>query len=161
MRKIPWPCWFACLTLVGIAMVAAEGRPAAAHCQVPCGIYDHHARIHQMREDAATIAKATSSLLDLAGKADAMSRNQAVRWINTKEEHADNIQKTVSEYFLTQVVKPADPSDKDAYAKYLQTLADHHAVLVAAMKTKQTVDPTAVDALGAALDKLENYYAKE
>ena len=34
---------------------------AFAHCQVPCGIYDDGARIAQMKEDAATIEKATAA----------------------------------------------------------------------------------------------------
>ena len=29
--------------------------PTNAHCQIPCGIYDDHARVQAMLEDAATI----------------------------------------------------------------------------------------------------------
>ena len=28
-----------------------------AHCQIPCGIYDDHARVQSMLEDAATVEK--------------------------------------------------------------------------------------------------------
>ncbi|MEM6820934.1 MAG: superoxide dismutase [Ni], partial [Verrucomicrobiota bacterium] len=47
-----------------------------AHCQVPCGIYDDHARVQSMLEDADTVAKAASLLSELAGKSDPQSLNQ-------------------------------------------------------------------------------------
>ena len=39
-----------------------------------------------------------------------------------------------------------------------QKLADHHAVMVAAMKTKQTVDPAAVKKLRAAVENLRKHW---
>ena len=91
----------------------------------------------------------------LQGKTDAQSINQQVRWINTKEEHASKIIAVVSEYFMTQKLKgiPAK-SDTAAYAAYLEVLAAHHAVLVAAMKTKQTVDDAAAVALLKAIEEM-------
>jgi len=91
----------------------------------------------------------------LEGKTDAQSINQQVRWIVTKEEHASKIITTVSEYFMTQKLKgiPAK-SDTAAYAAYLENLAAHHAVLVAAMKTKQTVDEQAAVALLQAIEEM-------
>jgi len=124
-----------------------------AHCQVPCGIYDDPARIQQLREDSMTIEKAIHAITELSGKSDATSVNQATRWIMTKEDHASHIITVVSEYFLTQKVKPG--ADR---AKYLETLADHHAVMVAAMKCKQVPDHSSVDALNAAITKLATYY---
>jgi len=137
------------------------GAPTAAnaHCQVPCGIYDDHARVHAMLEDVATIAKAVDKIAGLAGKTDAQSLNQKVRWITTKEAHASNIIKVVAEYFLTQKIKPKAPKDK-GYNTYLQMLTDHHAVMAAAMKTKQTVDTKAVDKLRKAVVKLEKWWPK-
>ena len=44
--------------------------------------------------------------------------------------------------------------------EHLLKLADHHAVLVAAMKCKQNATMDAVNALKAAVDKLETYYPK-
>jgi nickel superoxide dismutase len=133
---------------------------AAAHCQVPCGIYDDAARIARMYEDAATIGKAIVQMQDLAGKADAQSANQLTRWIITKEQHASNIITTVAEYFLTQKVKPV-AADAEGRAAYLESLADHHLVMNAAMKAKQNCDPEVVAQLRAALDKLGAHYDLE
>ena len=134
---------------------------AFAHCQVPCGIYDDGARFTQMREDAATIEKAVGKIHELSGKHDATAFNQASRWVSTKEDHASRIITTVAEYFLTQKVKPPSGSDPKAVAHYHQVLADHHAVMKAAMKTKQTVAPAAVVALKAAIDELADHYTSK
>jgi nickel superoxide dismutase len=149
--------------LLGLAVLATaaiwtvQTREAAAHCQVPCGIYDDHARIARLKEDAATIAKAVAQITELAGKHDPKALNQAVRWVTAKEEHASNIIEVVSEYFLTQRVKPLQPG-ADGYDAYLKDLADHHAVMVAAMKTKQDADPAAVDRLNKAIEALALHY---
>eukprot|EP00439_Symbiodinium_sp_Y106_P064362 s3168_g10.t1 len=71
-----------------------------------------------------------------------------IRWINTKEEHATKLMNTMAEYFLAQKVKKDQLSEHD----YLQVLALHHAVLVAAMKTKQSSEIGAVDALDKAIE---------
>jgi nickel superoxide dismutase len=137
------------LTVAALCLLAP--RPAASHCQVPCGIYDDSARIAQMREDTTTIRKAVTSIGELAGKTDTQSMNQLIRWTNTKEIHASHIIEIVSEYFLTQKLKPvaAGAEGRDAY---LASLAEHHAVMRAAMKTKQTVDAVAVDELAGAIE---------
>lgn len=151
------------LSLVSvIGMVAAvvllvEARSARAHCQVPCGIYDDAARIARMKEDANTIGKAIDAIGALAGEHGAKSVNQAVRWVAAKEDHASHIIEVVSEYFLTQKVKPAEPGT-DGYEAYLKSLADHHAVMVAAMKCKQDADPATVDGLSKAIDALAAHY---
>ena len=36
-----------------------------SHCQIPCGIYDDHARYKSMLEDASTVEKATNQILSL------------------------------------------------------------------------------------------------
>ena len=105
-----------------------------AHCQVPCGIYDDAIRIIQIKEDFQTIDKSISKINDLSKSSDPLNLNQINRWIITKENHASNIQKVVSEYFLTQRIKVEDNN------KYLNQLTDLHKVLVIAMKCKQTVN---------------------
>lgn len=142
--------------------LAVGASTAAAHCQVPCGIYDDGARIAAMKEDATTIAKAVAQIGQLAGQGDAQSFNQAARWVATKEDHASRIITTVAEYFLTQKVKaPAAGAKKAEREHYHQLLADHHAVMKAAMKVKQTVDPSAVAALDAAIDEMGHHYTSE
>ena len=128
-----------------------------AHCQVPCGIYDDHARIHAMLEDVTTITKAINQINDLSKNNDATSLNQATRWISTKEQHASHIITTVAEYFLTQKVKPVEPTDA-GYQKYLESLAVHHRVMGNAMKTNQTVDLQAAGSLKTAIEELGKLY---
>jgi len=135
-------------------------RPAEAHCQVPCGIYDDPARIQLLREDATTIEKAVASINELSAKDDALSANQLVRWVVTKEEHASRTMTTVSEYFLAQRVAPVGV-DAEGRGAYLRKLADHHAVIVLAMKTKQNVDPKSVADLKAAIERISRYYEHE
>ena len=103
------------------------------HCQVPCGIYADQHRFEQMLEDQTTIEKATKLIQELSGKKDAQSQNQLIRWISTKETHADSIQKIIAQYFMTQRLKSADP-------KYVDKLTKAHSVMVLAMKCKQTAD---------------------
>ena len=68
-----------------------------AHCQIPCGIYAAHARVQTMLEDAATIEKSDTLISELAGKSDAQSQNQLVRWVVNTEKQAQNIISTLSD----------------------------------------------------------------
>lgn len=136
-----------------IFLVAFSTLPAFSHCQVPCGIYDDNARVHAMLEDAATVSKAVVKINELAGKTDAQSNNQTVRWVTNKESHAQSIIETISNYFLTQRVKT---SQED----YATRLKEHHAVILAAMKAKQNSEASYAEALSAAIEKLLAYYPK-
>ena len=122
-----------------------------AHCQIPCGLYDDNARVVSMLEDVATIRKAVSQIADLAGKTDPQSRNQLVRWVMNKEQHAQRIIATISDYFLTQRVK-AKQSD------YTERLQKHHAVIVASMRAKQNANAEVVEDLKSAVEALAPYY---
>ena len=135
--------------LFGYGLLIAQF--AFAHCQIPCGIYDDHARVRGMLEDAATVEKATRLLAELAGKTDAQSINQRVRWVTNKESHAQKIIATISDYFLTQRVKP---SQKD----YSSRLGAHHAVILAAMQAKQKTDLQAAATLRERIEALSPYY---
>ncbi|QJB57534.1 superoxide dismutase, Ni [Pseudodesulfovibrio sp. zrk46] len=134
----------------GLTLVLAIPR-VMAHCQVPCGIYDDNARVASMLEDAITIKKAVSLLNELNSKSDVQSRQQFVRWVNTKEQHAQKIISTISDYFLTQRVK-ANQDD------YVQRLKDHHAVIVGAMKAKQNATDDVASNLEEAIKLLLKYY---
>ena len=149
-----------CIAVIGLATLAFLFTPQSrvdAHCQVPCGIYDDHARIHAMLEDVTTITKAISQIRDLSKNMNALNLNQATRWIATKEEHASHIITTVAEYFLTQKVKDVAPGSA-GYQDYLEKLATHHRVMRAAMVTKQTVDTQAAGALKTAVEELGKLY---
>ncbi len=122
-----------------------------AHCQIPCGIYDDHARVHSMLEDAATVEKAITLISELSGKSDAQSQNQLIRWVTNKETHAQNIIATISDYFLTQRVN-SEQED------YVDRLVKHHTVIVAAMKVKQNADMSHLKSLKASIEALLPYY---
>jgi nickel superoxide dismutase len=139
-------------TFVVLIFSLAVYTPIAySHCQIPCGIYDDHARVKSMLEDIATTRRAVYMITELTKKSDAQSNNQVVRWVMSKENHAQNIISTISDYFLTQRVKS---NQKD----YVERLKKHHAVIVAAMKVKQNVDITYIDALEENIESLLPYY---
>ena len=125
----------------------------SAHCQVPCGVYADSARFTQMLEDQTTIAKAIAQINDLADKKDGKSANQLARWVSTKEDHANKIQKIIAEYFLTQRIKSSS-------GKYPDLLKGAHSVMVAAMKCKQGTDPKSADALKSSIENFQTVYEK-
>jgi small subunit ribosomal protein S27Ae len=124
---------------------------------VPCGIFDDPAMVAQMKEMAASIRKAMAQgvTLHATSGSDILAMNQMVRWINVKEEHASKIITMVSEYCLCQrVKKEAFATEKD----YFDALAAHHKVLQMAMKSKQSMDPAACDALEHAISDMAKMY---
>ena len=139
-------------TLIASCFAASQ---AAAHCQVPCGIYGDQRRFEELLEDTQTIAKAIDQIGELAGTHDANGHNQLARWVSTKEAHASNIQEIMGQYFLAQRIK------SDA-ANYVDQLKAAHGVIVAAMKCKQAADPKTAAALESAiLDLYRAYEGKE
>ena len=130
------------------------------HCQVPCGIYDDAVRIVQIEEDITTIRKAMNKINDLAGKSDAQSLNQISRWVNTKEDHAQNAQETVLNYFLAQRVKAKEKGNKDRQ-KYVDQTLTLHQLIVKLMKCKQTVDQRNCSDAYELLDKFTNLYFEQ
>lgn len=137
--------------VLAVFFLAAYSSSVYSHCQIPCGIYDDHARIKTMLEDAATARKSISLISELSKKNDPQSNNQLVRWVMNKETHAQNIISNISDYFLTQRVKS---KQKD----YVARLKNHHAVIVAAMKVKQNADIKYVDDLESSIKQLLPYY---
>merc|ERR1712242_644161 len=124
---------------------------------VPCGIFFDEGRMAAIMEDAMTIRKAVAQSQELHKGGKLQDLHQMVRWINTKEEHATKIMTTIAEYFLAQKVKKDQLSEHD----YHTVLALHHAVMVAAMKTKQSSEMDPVDALDAAIAALRPVYAEK
>lgn len=134
-------------SLLGLLLFAGQ---ATAHCEIPCGIYDDTMRINMIRENITTIEKSMNQILVLE-KTPSENANQLIRWVMNKEQHADALQEIISQYFMTQRIKP---DDKD-YASKLQTL---HAILLAAMKSKQTTDLGQVKKLRELVDQFEKAY---
>ena len=96
-------------------------------------------------------AKAIDQISDLSSRGDALSHNQLARWVMTKETHATNTQKIIAQYFMTQRIKPTSEN-------YTKQLTAAHAVLIAAMKCKQTVDADSAKALKEAIYNLYRAY---
>ena len=149
MKQMNISIVIAAFAVIGAILMFAQSLNA--HCQIPCGIYDDHARVQAMLEDASTIEKSARLIAELAGKSDAQSQNQSVRWVMNKEKHAQNIISTISDYFLTQRVKP---NQKD----YAERLIKHHAVIIAAMKAKQNADMKYAKTLRESIEALSAYY---
>lgn len=79
-----------------------------AHCDVPCGIYDPH--------EAIVAAQTCVRMMDLIGElpmtaADPETRNKFVRYVNTKEVHAERVKQEVriiwGDYFKDEHLKVA------------------------------------------------------
>lgn len=150
------------LALLPLAASAALVRPALApfHCQVPCGIYGDRMRIDMLMEDAATIEKAMTNIETL-GESAGSNANQLVRWVVTKDQHAQAIQETVASYWLAQRIKAPKDGDDAAKAKYHAQLSLLHGITVAAMKCKQTTDAGNVAQLRKlALDFSATYFSE-
>ena len=131
-----------------------------AHCEIPCGIYNDKMRIDMLKEHVTTIEKSMNQIIELQ-KAETINYNQLVRWINNKDEHADEMQHIVTQYFMTQRIKPVDGSDKAALEKYQKELGLLHEMLVYAMKAKQTTDVQNCTKLNELIDSFYNSYFSE
>lgn len=150
------------LTLPALLLFAAVNllpQNAAAHCQVPCGIFTDQLRFEAMLEDTTTIAKAidqvSENLAAMADEPTPLVVNQLSRWISTKEDHANHIQKVIADYFMAQRIK----TDADNYVEQLKAA---HAVMQAAMKVKQDAAPEKAEALkNAIFDLYRAYEGKE
>ncbi len=135
MKKV-WIC------AVVLAVMAMAGYRIHAHCEIPCGIYDDPMRMKMIDEHIRTIAKSIHEISHLEEDAKP-NANQLTRWIVNKDNHADQLQEIVTQYFMTQRLKPVAPG-APGYDKYVKELTLLHALLVEAMKSKQTVDPATV-----------------
>ncbi|MBN1912132.1 MAG: hypothetical protein JW818_20600 [Pirellulales bacterium] len=146
------------LTVLLFAILAmGTNSIARAHCQIPCGIYDDPARFATMREHVTTIEKSMKEITTLS-EASKPNLNQVVRWVNNKETHADKLSEIVTYYFMAQRIKPADPADAAAQAKYVRELTLLHKMLLEAMKAKQTTDLEHCAALRTLISQFESSY---
>jgi nickel superoxide dismutase len=136
--------------ILTLAMVAFGAGEVSAHCEIPCGIYDDHLRANLIAEHATTIEKSMKKIVEL-GKQNPVNYNQLVRWVSNKEKHANEVQHIVTQYFMTQRIKP----DTKKYSEKLTVL---HKMLIAAMKCKQTTDLANVNTLRSLLKEFEILY---
>lgn len=141
-----------------LAGILLSAQLAHAHCEIPCGIYDDHMRIHMLEEHITTMEKAIKEIQDLTGKTTPKDYNQLVRWIQNKEKHAEEFQHIVWQYFLTQRIKPVAPDQGEAYQEYLKKVELLHQLSFYAMKVKQNVDTQYTDKLRELLAEFEKLY---
>ena len=123
------------------------------HCEIPCGIYDDEMRIEMISEHIGTIEKSMNEIMHLQ-KEGLQSSNQLVRWIMNKEDHANEVQEIVSQYFMTQRIKP----DAKDYDKKLGLL---HEMLIYSMKCKQTTDVAHVSKMRDLVKEFKGLYFEE
>lgn len=138
------------IALLTVVLGVFASANAWAHCEIPCGIYDDHMRIHMIEEHATTIEKSMNQIVELSGQTPA-NYNQLVRWVTNKEQHANELQEIVTQYFMTQRIKP----DAKDYEKKVTLL---HKMLLAAMKCKQTTDLANVKELRTLTSEFEGLY---
>jgi nickel superoxide dismutase len=139
-------------SFVGAICFAVLVGTVSAHCEIPCGIYNDQARIDMILEHITTIEKSMQQVKSLE-KEKTPDFNQMVRWIMNKEHHATEIQTIVSQYFMTQRIKP---NVKD----YNQKLALLQQMLVFSMKCKQTTNPLNATKLRDLVKQFHQLYFK-
>lgn len=146
--------------IAGAVLVSAVvfGSLAYSHCQIPCGIYDDEARFGDIAEHITTIEKSMREIERLSAEAKP-DMNQIVRWVNNKEQHADELSEIVTYYFMAQRIKLPAEQDTVAYNDYVKKLTLLHRMLVDAMKAKQTTDLANVKQLRSSLDEFHKVYS--
>jgi nickel superoxide dismutase len=136
--------------LLVLCTVFLASSYVAAHCEIPCGIYDDAMRVKMIDEHITTIEKSMNQVVKLQGE-QPVNYNQLVRWVTNKETHANELQEIVTQYFMTQRIKP------DA-TKYQEKLTLLHQMLLHAMKCKQTTDLSEVTTLRSLLKQFDALY---
>jgi nickel superoxide dismutase len=141
----------------GLLLVASQ---VLGHCQIPCGIYDDERRLDTIAEDIVTCEKAMRQVEALSEETEP-DYNQIVRWVDVKEQHADNIAEIASWYFLQQRVKPVEKSGSEAYGEYIHQITLLHEIMIYSMKVKQSLDLANVEKLKSALHDFRQAYLGE
>ena len=143
-----------CLVVAAVAVASVAvlwATPAVyAHCQIPCGIYGDRMRVATLYEHITTIEKSMNQIMAISKEKD-HNANQLVRWVMNKEDHANQLQHIVTQYFMTQRIK----LDAKGYDRKLGLL---HQMLVYAMKCKQTTDLGNTTKLTAAINEFKTLY---
>lgn len=143
-----------------LAVVIALGSMAYSHCQVPCGIYNDPMRFDMLAEHITTIEKSMKLITELSGQ-DKPNMNQIVRWVQSKDEHADEMSHIITYYFMAQRIKLPEKDDVKAHNDYVKKLTLLHEMLVYTMKAKQTTDMENVARLRSLLHDFQHAYSEK
>jgi len=141
-----------------LAVAAVFGSLAYSHCQIPCGIYDDGARFSAIAEHITTIEKSMKEIESLSADSKP-NMNQIVRWVNNKDNHADELSEIVTYYFMAQRIKFPPDGDVAANNAYVKKLTLLHHMLVYSMKAKQTTDLSNVEKLRQLLADFQKAYS--
>lgn len=128
------------------------------HCEIPCGIYNDEMRFEMIMEHIQTIEKAINEIQHLSNETASLNYNQLVRWITNKEQHAEEIQHIISQYFLTQRIKLNERKEPESIKRYMNQLSLCHKILVLSMKTKQSLELSNVEGLKKAVVEFKSLY---
>lgn len=148
------------IAVLSVIFIIGNARFVAAHCEIPCGIYDDAQRIAMITEHIDTIEKSMQEIKSLSEQGD-KNYNQIVRWVHNKEKHAIEIQHIVAQYFLTQRIKLVDSESLEMVALRLKQLDFLHQLLVYAMKAKQTTDLAYTEKLRDVLSSFVTIYGQK
>jgi nickel superoxide dismutase len=143
--------------VAGGLLVVGASSVVLSHCEIPCGIYNDPMRLDMMAEEITTIEKSMQEIRTLSAAGD-KNYNQLVRWVVNKENHADGLSDTVTQYFMKQRIKPAAKTDAKAYDDYVHKLTLLHEMMITSMKCKQTTDLENVAKLRAQLAEFRTAY---
>ncbi|MGE0058217.1 MAG: superoxide dismutase, Ni [Dehalococcoidia bacterium] len=126
----------------------AAPETVSAHCDVPCGIYDPHAA----QIGALTVVRMNQLINNLEGSAGEAARdNSFVRYVKTKEEHAEVVKKELDilwhDYFRPEHVE-----------KYPDLHTTFWQAAKLASKNKQTADLAAANDLLAATNRIAEIF---
>jgi len=154
--------------LVSLVILVGLRAYGFIHCEIPCGIYNDEMRFEIILEHIQTIEKSIHEIKHLSDHnwkayklseaSDPVNTNQLVRWINNKEKHAEEIQHTISQYFLTQRIKWSDEMKPEEQKSYSDQISLCHKILVYAMKTKQSLDLSNVETLKKSVADFKKIY---
>ena len=116
---------------------------AHAHCDIPCGIYDPHDAI----QAAQTCIRMTELILESGDMSDVSARNNLIRYVAAKEEHAKKAKDDIL-IIWTDYFKPP----------HLEQYPNLHELVWNACQlgsqVKQNVDMDAAQAFKAALEEI-------
>lgn len=150
----------AIILLAGGLLIGGASSVVLSHCEIPCGIYGDPMRLDMMAEHITTIEKSMRQITDLSAAGD-KNYNQLVRWVVNKEQHADQFGDIVTQYFMSQRIKPAPKSDPKAYEDYVRKLTLLHEMLITSMQCKQGTDLENVAKLRTLLAEFRTAYLGE
>jgi hypothetical protein len=110
-----------------------------------------------MREHISTIEKSMNQINELS-KNSSDNVNQLVRWVNNKEQHANEFTEIVTYYFLSQRIKITDPGNSKDFTTYQKKVTLLHQMMVFAMKCKQTTDLKNTEKLSSLVSEFVDLY---